>query len=128
MNVCGCPVHTTGQRENTRMNESKYSVNGTSQISGIGERSVVMCVVTPSMRLVGTAPRPTQRSLRQVVISSDKCGVGLGAGSVWGAGLPGCLGAFLMAVAWDVVGAGLGGASPAASNAGGGGASIGSRG
>src|SRR5437763_16558620 len=46
-------------------------VSGISQNSGMGERSVVMCVVTPSMRLEGTAARPIQRRRRQVVMSSE---------------------------------------------------------
>src|SRR5947209_1240255 len=46
-------------------------VSGISQNNGMGDRSVVMCVVTPSMRLEGTAARPIQRRRRQAVISSE---------------------------------------------------------
>src|SRR5262245_18497520 len=70
MILCGSSVQTTGQRAKTKMNESKYSVNGMSQISGTGERSVVICVVTPSIMLDGTAARPIHLSRRSIVTSS----------------------------------------------------------
>src|SRR5579863_5336647 len=69
-------------------------VSGMSQNSGIGDRSVVMWVVTPSMRLDGTNARPIQRSRRQAVISSEgalRDGVSSGARPApWGrnCGLP----------------------------------------
>src|SRR5262249_52246081 len=104
MNWWGFSVHTTGQREKTRMKESKYRVNGASQTSGFGERSVEMCVVTPSMRLTGMAPRATQRALRQGVISSVMCGAPATGSSSLALGW--CLGSFLMAVACEADGAG----------------------
>src|SRR5438046_7372022 len=71
MILCGSSVQTTGQRANTRMNESKYSVKGISQISGTGDRSVVMCVVMPSIMLDGTAARAIHLRRRNMVTSSS---------------------------------------------------------
>src|SRR5438105_790039 len=55
---------------NTRMNDNRYKANGSTQNSGIAEMSVDMYVVTPSIKLEGTAARPIQRSRRHQVISS----------------------------------------------------------
>src|SRR3954452_22747842 len=52
------------------MNDSKYRASGSTQNSGMAEISVDMYVVTPSMRLDGTAARPIQRKRRAQVISS----------------------------------------------------------
>src|SRR5262245_11751607 len=62
MILCGFSVHTTGQRMNTRMKLSRYSASGITQNSGIAEMSVEMKVVTPSIRLDGTAASKIQRS------------------------------------------------------------------
>src|ERR1700731_2819718 len=83
-------------------------VGGISQNSGIGERSVVICVVTPSMRLDGTAARPIQRRRRHVVISSEAVRMetgSSGACGTWGlkSGLP-----LLMAVVLGAAATGLG--------------------
>ena len=80
-----------------------------SQNSGMGERSVVMCVVTPSMRLLGTAAKPIQRSRRQAVISSEgafRATDSMAEGAPWG--LPGCGFPLLMAVLLGTEGAGAG--------------------
>src|SRR5437868_13594972 len=69
--MCGCSVQTTGQRAKTRMNEPRYRISGISQKSGIGDRSVVMCVVMPSIKLDGIAASMTQRKRRPAVISSE---------------------------------------------------------
>ncbi len=60
-----CSIQLNGQRAKTRMNVSRYSASGMTQNSGMGDRSVVMCVVMPSIRLDGTAASNTQRSRRQ---------------------------------------------------------------
>ena len=46
-------------------------MSGTSQKYGIGERSVVMWVVMPSIKLDGTAANMTQRRRRLKVTSSE---------------------------------------------------------
>ena len=43
----------------TRMNVARYSANGMTHSNGIAARLVVMCVVTPSIRLDGTKVRRT---------------------------------------------------------------------
>src|SRR5689334_16687049 len=53
------------------MNDKRYNVKGINQNNGMGDRSVVMCVVTPSMRLEGTAARQIQRNRRNGVTSPD---------------------------------------------------------
>src|SRR5687767_3970532 len=52
------------------MNDSRYSASGTSQKSGIGDRSVVMCEVTPSIMLDGTAASAIHLSRRGISTSS----------------------------------------------------------
>src|SRR5258705_12672379 len=71
MSECGERVHGTGQRENTRINVSRYSASGTIQSKGMGDRSTDMCVVVPSMRLEGTAASSTQRKRRKLVTSAE---------------------------------------------------------
>ena len=69
--VCGMPVHATGQRRNTRMKVNRYSASGMTQKRGMAAMSVVRYVVTPSMRLLGAAARPIQRSRRPHVGASS---------------------------------------------------------
>src|SRR5437867_3490614 len=70
-NEWGPRVHGTGQRENTRMNVNKYSASGTTHKNGCGDRSTVIFVVVPSIRLEGMAASMTQRKRRKLVISSE---------------------------------------------------------
>src|SRR5262245_18982463 len=106
------------------MKDNRYRVSGMSQNSGMGDRSVVMWLVMPSMRLEGTAPSATQRRRRPMVMSSERGGATLGAGACLcgplGKGRP----PFLIAVLFAAYETGAGaGVSPVS---GGGGVSIGS--
>ena len=47
-------------RANTKMKESKYNASGTTHSNGIDARSVVICVVTPNIRLEGTKAQNIQ--------------------------------------------------------------------
>src|SRR5579862_894932 len=63
------PTQGTGQRLKTNTNDKRYKVSGIIQSRGMGEMSVEMYVVVPSIKLVGTAASPTQRSRRNGVTS-----------------------------------------------------------
>src|SRR5262245_5942631 len=105
------------------MKDKRYKVSGMSQNSGIGDRSVVMWLVMPSMRLEGTAPSATQRKRRPMVITSERGTLTLGAGACLccplGKGRPPFFIAVLLAASETGAGAGT---SPVS----GGGVSIGS--
>src|SRR5436190_12958980 len=87
--VCGVPVHTQGQRANTRMNVKRYIASGMIQKDATAAMSVVMYVVTPSIRLDGAAASPIQGSGRSSVMWSRWSALSMGgAGGVGVAVVP----------------------------------------
>src|SRR5262245_26090428 len=76
-----------------------------SQKNGIGDMSVVTCVITPNIRLLGTAASPIQRKRRQGVMVSTSFSCARSNGSL-ATGLG--AGPFLIAVALAAVGTAFG--------------------
>src|SRR5207249_3477130 len=101
------------------MKLSRYSASGITQNSGTAAMSVVRYVVTPSIRLEGTAARPIQRSRRRAVTSAGgraaaagRAGWGGGAGAATTRPRP-RLRELRMAVLGGTLGAGGGGSAGA---------------